>query len=73
MQTSIAVITCWYGPYPWYFPYFIHSCIYNPTIDFIIITDNDESLICNKPENVRIIYKTLEEIKIVASEKLSFQ
>ena len=20
---SIAILTCWYGPYPWYFSYFI--------------------------------------------------
>lgn len=71
MQTSIAIITCWYGSYPWYFPYFIHSCTYNPTIDFIIITDNIEA-IPNKPDNVKIVYRTLEDIKITASKKLGF-
>ncbi|HEY8660280.1 MAG TPA: DUF6625 family protein [Hanamia sp.] len=69
---SIAILTCWYGPYPWYFPYFIHSCSYNPSIDFLIITDN-HTAIPNKPENVKIIYKTLEEIKTAASEKLGFK
>ena len=64
---SIALLTCWYGPYPWYFPYFIHSCRYNPTIDFIIITDNIEP-IHNKTNNVKIIYKTLDEIKSGFSE-----
>jgi hypothetical protein len=68
---SIAIVTCWYGKYPWYFPYFIHSCDYNPTVDFIIITDNQETII-NKPQNVKIIYKTLEEIKSIASKKLGF-
>jgi len=67
----IAIITCWYGPYPWYFPYFIHSCSYNPTIDFIIITDNQQP-IPKKPVNVKVIYKTLGEIKATASEKLGF-
>jgi hypothetical protein len=67
--TSIAIVTCWYGLYPWYFPYFIHSCKFNPTIDFIIITNNDDS-IQNKPQNVKIIRKTLDEIKTTASEKL---
>jgi hypothetical protein len=69
---SIAVVTCWYGEYPWYFPYFIHSCAYNPTIDFIIITDN-ESEIPNKPDNVKIIFKQLEEIKKEFSVKLGFE
>lgn len=69
---SIAVITCWYGDYPWYFPYFIHSCIFNPTIDFYIVTNNSDQ-IANKPENVRIIYKELDEIITNASEKLGFK
>ena len=68
---SIAILICWYGSYPWYFPYFIHSCSYNLTIDFIVITDNLES-IHNKPQNVKIIYKTLNDIKTSASEKLGF-
>jgi len=70
--TSIAMLTCWYGDYPWYFPYFIHSCIYNPTVDFIIITNN-LSIIPNKPKNVKIIYKTPDDIRNLASEKLGFK
>lgn len=70
-KTAIAILTCWYGNYPWYFPYFIHSCSYNPTIDFIIITDNDENIF-NKPGNVKLVYRSMEEIKVHASEKLGF-
>ena len=70
-QHQIAIITCWYGSYPWYFPYFIHSCKFNSTIDFIIITDNDDE-ISNKSENVKIINKSLEEIRLIATEKMAF-
>ncbi|MBY0481806.1 MAG: hypothetical protein K2Q21_10645 [Chitinophagaceae bacterium] len=70
-QQSIAILTCWYGKYPWYFSYFIYSCKYNPTIDFILITDNQE-IILNKPNNVKVICKTLNEIKNIATEKLGF-
>lgn len=70
--TSIAVLTCWYGPYPWYFPFYVHSCKFNPTIDFYIITDNLDE-IPNKPDNLIIVYKTLPDIKKMASEKLGFQ
>ena len=45
--------------------------MFNPTIDIYIITDNKET-IENKPENVRIIHKTIEEIKDTAFEKLGF-
>jgi len=68
---SIAILTCYFGKWPWYFPYFIHSCKFNPTIDFIIITDNDDP-IPDKPENVKIIPKMLDEIKVTASKKLGF-
>ncbi len=71
MEKTIAILTCWYGPYPWYFPLFIHSCSYNPTVDFILITDNKE-IIYNKPENVIVIDETLDEIKRIASDKLGF-
>jgi hypothetical protein len=71
-QTSIAVITCWYGPYPWYLPYFMHSCSFNPTVDFYIITDNLEE-IPNQPDNVKIIFRTIEQLKTVAYLKLGFE
>ncbi|MBK1895376.1 DUF6625 family protein [Chryseobacterium paridis] len=67
--STICIVTCWYGKYPWYFPYFIKSCAFNPTIDFIIITDNEE-FISAKPTNVKILYKTIDEIKKIASDKL---
>ena len=69
--TSIAVLTCWYGEFPWYFPYYVHSCSFNPTIDFYIVTDNEEE-IPTKPRNLIIIHKKLEEIKASASQKLGF-
>lgn len=70
-KSSIVMLTCWYGPYPWYMPYFIHSCLYNPTIDFVIITDNRES-IPNQPPNVRIHYQSKEAIVNTATKKLGF-
>lgn len=71
LQNKIAILTCWNGPYPWYFSYFIHSCSYNPTIAFYIITDNQEPIL-NKPENIKIIHRTLEELVLSASNKLGF-
>lgn len=71
MEQKICVINCWYGEYPWYLPYFIHSCSFNASIEFIIITDNVTS-IPYKPANVKIIHKTLEEIKASARQKFGF-
>lgn len=69
---SIALITCWYGPFPWYFPYFVFSCKYNSTVDFIIITDNEDE-IQNKPDNFKIIYTKFEDLKSNFSEKMGFK
>jgi hypothetical protein len=71
-QHSIALLTCWYGDYPWYFPYFIKSCIYNPTIDFIIVTGNTQE-IPHQPSNVIIIHQSLEEFKTLAAHKIGFE
>lgn len=71
-QQSIALIVCYYGKFPWYFTYFLHSCKHNPTIDFYIITDNN-SLTIPLPDNVKFIYKTLEEIRLLATQKLGFK
>ena len=67
----IVVLTCWSGPYPWYLPYFIHSCSFNPTIDFYIITDN-RNKVADLPSNVKLIYKTLEDFNTNASQRLGF-
>ncbi|GEN78028.1 DUF6625 family protein [Chryseobacterium hagamense] len=69
---KIVLITCWYGPFPWYLPYFVHSCSFNPDIDFIIITDNQEK-IPNLPANIKMVSRTVDEIISAASEKLGFR
>ena len=69
---TIAILTCWYGPYPWYFPYFIHSCSFNQTIDFVIITDNKD-FISDKQLNLKVIFMEINEIKILVSKKLGFK
>jgi len=69
---KIALIVCWYGNYPWYFPYFIHTCGYNPTVDFFIITDNTED-IPNKPNNVKVVHRTIENIKTSLYKQLNFE
>jgi hypothetical protein len=54
---------------PWYFEYFVHSCSYNPTVDFIIIND-DDTYVKTLPANVKLVYHTKEQVSRLASEKL---
>ncbi len=70
MNKSIALIILYFGKIPWYFDYFSHSCSFNLTVQFIVITD-DNSYDHKVPNNVLIIHKTFEEIKSIISEKLN--
>lgn len=71
-KKSMALLVCYYGKLPWYFSYFVHSCGFNPSIDFYILTD-DESYTSPMPGNVKLIYKTIDEISTLAAEKLGFE
>ena len=71
-RASIVFIICWQGNYPWYFPYFLHSCYYNPTIDFLIFTDNQNQL-SQLPQNVQLIPYSLEQFKADAAKALGFE
>lgn len=69
--SRIILLTLYYGEFPWYFPYFLHSCRYNPEIDFLILS---ETVYGGKlPVNVTIVNKPLADIQRMASEKLGFE
>lgn len=68
-RNSIGIIIPYFGKLPWYYGYFIHSCKYNLSVHFFIITD-DNSYDEKVPENIFIIHKTFEEVKTIISEKL---
>lgn len=70
-NNSIIVLICYYGKFPWYFPFFIHSCEFNPSIDFLIFSDN--SYTGDIPANVKIVNKSIEDLKRLASKKLGFE
>jgi hypothetical protein len=69
---SIALVSCYIGKLPWYCNYFLHSCRYNPSINFFIITDDHTSLKALSP-NVKIFQKSLSELSELATRKLGFQ
>jgi hypothetical protein len=68
----MAFIINFIGDFPWYFPYFLHSCRYNPVVDFLIFTDNEEVL-SNVPSNVHFIPYSIEQFKTDATKVLGFE
>lgn len=68
---NIILIVPWIGNWLWYFPYFLHSCRYNPDIDFYIFTDDTDAKF-NLPANVKIIPYSIAQFKADASKALGF-
>lgn len=68
----IVFIINYIGKYPWYFPYFLHSCHFNPDIDFLIFSDNQISL-KHLPANIRIIPYSIKQFKTDATKVLGFE
>ncbi len=69
---SIAILICYFGKLPWYFEYFVHSCRYNPSIDFYIVTDVS-TYSSDLPPNLKLTKITLLELSIRATKKLGFK
>lgn len=70
-KNKIIFLIVYIGEYPWYFPYFLHSCKYNPSIDFYIYTDN-QKVDSRTPENIRFIPYSLKEFNKDATKALGF-
>lgn len=66
---GLGLLVCYFGKLPWYFEHFIHSCKFNPSVDFFIITDN-QNYAQPIPPNVRIVNMTIGQVNALATEKL---
>ena len=63
---SIVLIVPYFGKFPSFFPLWLSSCKYNPTINWIIYTDCKDSY--DYPANIEVVYCTfLDVVKRVQS------
>lgn len=69
MAHKIAIIACYFGKLPEYFPLFILSCNANPKLDFYIITDQ----IINDANNVHFIIMSFSKFKERVQKCFDFQ
>lgn len=65
-----CLIICWYGKLPKHFKIFEKTCSYNEDYDYLIFTDQKYNTSYN---NIKIYYKTLEEIKELINKKLNIK
>lgn len=69
MNNKIGIVVAYFGKFPNYFPLWLKSCGSNPTIDFIIVTDQDLKV---KEDNVIVKRMTLLDMQVRASNVLGF-
>ena len=67
-MNKTVLVSCYFGPLPLYTPYWMKTAAANPSVDFIIYTDQDHS--GTLPENVFIRKTSLAAVKTLACEKL---
>lgn len=63
-----CVIAVYFGKFPQYINLWMKSCSLNPTVDFLIITDQ---VIDNPYDNIKVIPMTLEIMKKRVQEKIN--
>lgn len=67
---SILLIIPYFGRFNNYFPFFLKSCENNPTVNWLIFTDDDTSY--NYPSNVKVVYTSLNELKEKIQKNFDF-
>ncbi|MBP3517922.1 MAG: hypothetical protein J6K31_05890 [Parabacteroides sp.] len=70
-NSTIIFVILYFGDYAWYIPHFIKSCKFNPSINFLILSDLG-SKFKNIPDNVTIKDYSVSEFQKVASQSLGF-
>lgn len=73
-KPSICIILCYYGKFPLTFQLFLKSCLQNPTINWLIVTDDngiEKKFVI--PKNVQILNMSLFEVEQLASQKIGFR
>lgn len=67
---TICFIVPWMGKFPNYFQLWLESCRYNPTVDFLVFTDDRQKY--DYPDNVKVYYMEFSELKQLIQKHFSF-
>ncbi len=65
MSARIALVNVWFGPLPFWMPALLHSCRFNPDVDWLIFTD--QSAPASTPENVKFFPMDIDRFNTRAS------
>ena len=70
---KVRIIIIYLGNFPKTFQLFLDSCAFNPTIDWLIVTDDAEEGKFNYPANVKTVITTFKEVKERFNSALGFE
>lgn len=65
-QYSVGIICAYFGQLPGCYQTWLHSCEYNRTVDFFLVTDQHTK---NTPTNVHVINMSFQELKNIVVSK----
>lgn len=68
MAKKILFLIPYFGRFPEWFPFYLESCRWNPTIDWIVFTDCE--IPKNHPENFQFIPMSFEDYQQLISDRL---
>ena len=68
---KLILITCYFGSLPNYFNFYMKSVEQNPTVDFLLVTDDKTPR--EYPSNLIVQYKTFEQIKSEMQKLFDFK
>lgn len=69
-QSSICLVVCYFGKFPSYIDLVFRSCEANPSVNWLIFTDDRSAR--RYPPNIRVIYTTLQDLEKRVSDKVGF-
>lgn len=70
-ESSICLVILYFGKLPNYFEFWLSSCKYNKTINFLLFTDDKTKY--DYPDNVNVKYTSFEEIRKIIQSKFDFK
>ena len=74
---KLVILNPYFGKLPDIFPYWLKTCGYNPTIDWIVFTDDERAFDGTydnvRPNNVRMIRMKLSEVKEKVEKIVGFE
>jgi hypothetical protein len=68
--SSVAIFIPYFGKMPNFFPLWLTSCRYNPTIDWFLFTDDKTPF--DYPPNVHVHYCTFDDLRSVLQKPFEF-